>query len=113
MNLFNSDKMALSTTTSASSLHGVAEMVSGNVVTVPVVTGADASLLDKTKSFVINNKELIAVAAVGAAVGGYMYYQHRKAKEVASAVTKALNPEQLAEDLTNAINEGLKAAEKA
>lgn len=112
MNLFNSDKM-FATTASTSALHGIAEMASADVVTVPMTTSTDLSLLDKTKNFVVDNKELLAVAAVGAAVGGYMYYQHRKSKEVASAVAKALNPEQLAEDLTNAINEGLKAAEKA
>lgn len=112
MNLFNSDKV-FATTASVSALNGVAEMASGDLVTVPVTAGADATLFDKTKNFVVDNKELLAVAAVGAAVGGYMYYQHRKSKEVAAAVAKALNPEQLAEDLTNAINEGLKAAEKA
>ena len=112
MNLFNSDKV-FATTSSVSALNGVAEMASGDLVTVPVTAGADLSLLDKTKNFIGDNKELLAVAAVGAGVCGYMYYQNRKAKEVAASVAKALSPEQLAEDLTNAINEGLKAAEKA
>ena len=112
MNLFNSDKV-FATTASVSALNGVAEMASGDLVTVPVTAGADATLFDKTKNFVVDNKELLAITAVGATIVGYMYYQNRQGKKVAEAVAKTINPDQLAEDLTAAINEGLKAAEKA
>lgn len=56
------------------------------VDTTPEAVETDPTLWDKTKGFMVENKELLAVGAVVGIGAGYLYYRHKQQQQLAEQV---------------------------
>lgn len=102
MNLFNSDKINAMNVSPVTANMGLTDSSVDMVTGVPVAeVPTEGGIWDRTKQFVGDNKEMVALAAISVGIGGYLYYQHKKEKAALAALNSAM--EKLGGDLGEAV----------